>query len=55
VIAHVGGVPLEEMAQPLINGGAASVLVVVAWFASRVRRQRSPEPDRPHDADGPLV
>jgi hypothetical protein len=38
VIAHVGGVPLEETLLPLVSGaGAGLMLLVRGWVASRVR------------------
>ena len=41
MIAHIGGVPVEETLLPLLSG--ASVLVLVrSWIGARVRRG-SPE------------
>lgn len=34
IVAHVGGVPVEETLQPLI----IAVMVSGAWFAARLRR-----------------
>ena len=38
MIAHVGGVPLEEALLPLASGaGAGLMLLVRGWAASRLR------------------
>jgi hypothetical protein len=39
VIAHVGGVPVEEIV-PSVTGAGASLLVVRAWLMMHVRRRR---------------
>ena len=39
LIAHVGGVPVEEM-MPLVPGVAAGLALARAWIVSRVRRRR---------------
>jgi hypothetical protein len=39
VIAHVGGVPLEEML-PLIPGAGALLLLARAWLMLRLRHRR---------------
>jgi hypothetical protein len=39
VIAHVGGVPLEEML-PALAGTSTALLVVRAWLILRLRRRR---------------
>jgi len=39
VIAHVAGVPLEELA-PAVSGAGAGLLVARAWLALRIRRGR---------------
>jgi hypothetical protein len=41
VIAHVAGVPLEEIV-PSLTGAGAGVLVVRAWIMLRLRRRREP-------------
>jgi len=41
VIAHVGGVPVEEALLPLVSGIGAGLLMVRMWIASRIRRRRS--------------
>ena len=41
VIAHVGGVPLEEVL-PTAAGGAAALLVARGWIMVRLRRRREP-------------
>jgi hypothetical protein len=38
VIAHVGGVPLEETLLPLVSGAGAVLLMARAWVAWRMRR-----------------
>ncbi len=40
MIAHVGGVPLEEML-PVLAGASSGLLVVRAWLMLRLRRRRS--------------
>jgi hypothetical protein len=42
VIAHVGGVPLEETL-PALAGTSTGLLVVRAWLMLRLRRRREPE------------
>ena len=37
MIAHVGGVPVEEVLPGLV-GGLGAVLAACTWVASRVRR-----------------
>jgi hypothetical protein len=39
VIAHVGGVPVEETL-PALAGAGTGLLVARAWFMLRVRRRR---------------
>jgi hypothetical protein len=41
VIAHVGGVPVEEML-PALAGTSTGLLIVRAWLMVRVRRRRRP-------------
>jgi hypothetical protein len=41
VIAHVGGVPVEEML-PTMAGASTGLLVVRAWLLLRLRRRREP-------------
>jgi hypothetical protein len=43
-LAHVAGVPVEELAQPLLIG----VLLSGAWVSTRLRRQRAVEPQERH-------
>ena len=40
VIAHVGGVPVEETLLPLVSGSGAGLTLARAWVVSRVRRRR---------------
>jgi hypothetical protein len=42
VIAHLGGVPLEEML-PSLTGAGAGLLAARAWIMLRVRRRREPD------------
>ena len=39
MIAHVGGLPLEELL-PALPGAGAGLLLARAWLSSRVRRRR---------------
>jgi hypothetical protein len=39
VLAHVGGVPVEEM-MPLVPGVTAGLLLARAWVMMRLRRRR---------------
>jgi len=39
VIAHVGGVPLEEVL-PSLTGAGASLLLARAWLVMHLRRRR---------------
>jgi hypothetical protein len=41
VIAHVGGVPLEEIL-PSLTGAGASLLLARAWLTLHLRRRREP-------------
>ena len=41
MIAHVGGVPLEELV-PSAAGAGAGLLVARAWIALRLRRRTEP-------------
>ena len=41
MIAHVGGLPLEELA-PSAVGASAGLLFARAWIALRLRRRREP-------------
>ena len=43
VMAHVGGVPVEEMV-PMLAGSGTGLLVARAWLVLRVRRRRKPGP-----------
>jgi cytochrome oxidase assembly protein ShyY1 len=38
MIAHVAGLPLEEVVLPLIGGSGAGLLVARGWVTERVRR-----------------
>ncbi len=41
MMAHVGGVPLEE-ALPALAGTSTGLLAVRAWLMVRLRRRREP-------------
>ena len=41
MIAHVGGVPLEEIL-PSLAGAGTGLLAVRAWLMLRLRRRRDP-------------
>jgi hypothetical protein len=41
VIAHVGGVPLEELV-PSVTGAGTALLLARAWLMVRLRRLREP-------------
>ena len=41
MIAHVGGVPVEEML-PSLGGAGAALLMARGWLALRLRRGREP-------------
>ena len=41
MIAHVGGVPVEELL-PTLAGAGAGLLVARAWMMLRLRRRREP-------------
>jgi hypothetical protein len=43
VIAHVGGVPVEELV-PLVAGAGATLLLARVWLIVHLRRRRDPEP-----------
>jgi hypothetical protein len=40
VIAHVGGVPVEETLLPLAPCAGAMLVLLRGWIASRLRRRR---------------
>jgi hypothetical protein len=41
IIAHVGGVPVEELL-PTLAGTTTSLLVARAWMTLHLRRRREP-------------
>jgi hypothetical protein len=41
VIAHLGGMPLEEVL-PSVTGAGAGLLAARAWIMVRLRRRREP-------------
>jgi hypothetical protein len=40
LIAHIGGVPVEETLLPLASWAGAGLLLARGWVASRLRRER---------------
>ena len=44
-LAHVGGMPVEEL-MPALAGGGASLLAARAWLSLQLRRHRSQDPKR---------
>ncbi len=42
VIAHVGGVPLEEILPSVTGAGAGFLLLARAWLMLHLRRRREP-------------
>lgn len=42
MIAHVGGVPLEEVLPTVAGGAAAGLLLARAWLMLQLRRRREP-------------
>jgi hypothetical protein len=43
MIAHVGGLPVEESLLPLMSGMGTALLLVRAWAFSPLRRAGGPE------------
>jgi hypothetical protein len=48
VIAHVGGVPVEELV-PALAGTGTSLIIARAWLTLRLRRLRDDVGDRRQD------
>jgi hypothetical protein len=42
IVAHVGGVPLEEML-PSVTGAGASLLLARPWLMLHLRRRQEPQ------------
>ena len=40
MIAHIAGVPVEEVLTPLVSAGGAGVLMARAWLSRRPIRRR---------------
>ena len=40
MIAHVGGVPVEEALLPWVSGAGAALLLARVWVGSRLRKRR---------------
>jgi hypothetical protein len=40
IIAHVGGVPVEEALPPMATWAGVGLLLARGWVASRVQRRR---------------
>ena len=47
ILAHIGGLPVEEALLPLTGGASAGLLLARAWIASRVSFRRTAR--RPDD------
>jgi len=45
IVAHVGGIPLEEFL-PSLTGAGAGLLVARTWIMRRLRRRRTTGHDR---------
>jgi hypothetical protein len=41
VIAHIGGIPVEEILAPLVGAAAAGLLPARAWIASHLPSRRT--------------
>ena len=41
IIAHVGGMPVEELL-PTVAGSGTALLIARAWLTLRLRRRREP-------------
>ncbi len=41
MIAHLGGMPLEELV-PSVSGAGAGLLLARAWLMTHLRRRREP-------------
>ena len=39
MIAHIGGVPVEETVPALVSGAGAGLLLARGWLASHLRRR----------------
>jgi hypothetical protein len=48
-MAHVGGVPVEEVV-PTLAGAGTALLVARAWLLLRVRGRRAPRTPQPPSA-----
>ena len=51
LLAHIAGVPVEEMLVPFASGASAlgaGAFLVRAWLTSRVRRRRNVGDTAPH-------
>jgi hypothetical protein len=40
MLAHVGGVPVEEALLPMVSGGSAALLLARGWLVLRLRGRR---------------
>jgi hypothetical protein len=40
IVAHIGGVPVEEVLLPLAGGAGTGLLLARAWLAARLGRRR---------------
>lgn len=53
MIAHVAGVPVEELLLPLLAGGATAVAVAAGSLTRRARRTLSPRSRRGRGGGAP--
>ena len=54
MIAHIGGVPVEETLPSLVGAGTG-LLMALTWAVSRARRLQRVHADRREDRDGPAA
>ena len=52
MIAHIGGVPVEETLLPLVTGLGAGLLLARSWIAARLRRRGTGGGRRPAESLG---
>ena len=46
-LAHIAGIPVEEVVLPFVAGPAAGLALVRAWISLRLRRHPEPELQEP--------
>ena len=40
ILAHIAGVPVEEIVLPLASGAGTALLLARAWVGARLKKQR---------------